>query len=147
MKITRSLPPCFEHIKKNWVRTCPFQNFDDELEDLAKVYGESTGALLLLSDLPDDRFVGCVGVKKMQGFDCEMKRLYVEPTYRDKKYGLVLAQAIIQMATDLGYKTMYLDTLKELVPAIKLYKKLGFLEIQPYYDNPYEDVVFMKKEL
>jgi ribosomal protein S18 acetylase RimI-like enzyme len=39
---------------------------------------------------------------------------------------------------------MVLDTLKPLKSAIHLYKKFGFEEIQAYYDNPMDDVIYMR---
>ena len=44
----------------------------------------------------------------------------------------------------MGFQSMVLDTLEELKPAIRLYKKLGFKEIEAYNDNPFEDVIFMR---
>lgn len=38
---------------------------------------------------------------------------------------------------------MVLDTLLPLKTAIGLYKKFGFEECSPYYDNPFDDVVYM----
>jgi len=42
---------------------------------------------------------------------------------------------------------MRLDTLKRLKPALSLYHKYGFVEIEKYYDNPEDGVVFMELEL
>lgn len=124
-----------------------FQSFEAELRDLPKGYEAPSGALLLLQDLDDNEFVGCVAVKKLEGSKCEMKRLYVKPSHRVKKYGLQLAQAILAEAKALGYQEMWLDTLEELVPAVKLYQKLGFQITEAYYDNPYDGVVYMYKVL
>jgi ribosomal protein S18 acetylase RimI-like enzyme len=76
-----------------------------------------------------------------------MKRLYVKPEYRKLKAGRALAEAIINEARNDGYKEMVLDTLSPMQSAIKLYKSLGFIEIPPYYENPMEDVIYMKLEL
>ena len=42
---------------------------------------------------------------------------------------------------------MVLDTLKPFEAAIGLYKKYGFKECEPYYENPMDDVLYMKKGL
>lgn len=42
---------------------------------------------------------------------------------------------------------MVLDTIKLLQAAIHLYKKHGFVEREPYYYNPMNDVIYMRKEL
>ena len=42
---------------------------------------------------------------------------------------------------------MRLDTERRLESAIRMYQKLGFLEITQYYENPMEDIIYMEKEL
>ena len=42
---------------------------------------------------------------------------------------------------------MVLDTIELLQAAIHLYKKHGFTECEPYYHNPMDDVIYMRKEL
>lgn len=124
-----------------------FQSFEQELETLPGRYSYPNGELLLLKDLQDDLFVGCVGVRPIGNDICKMKRLYVKPNHRSKKYGYVLANSILATARQLGYKEMRLDTLDNLKAAIGLYSKLGFVKTNSHYDNPRDGVVYMKKEL
>lgn len=42
---------------------------------------------------------------------------------------------------------MVLDTIAPLKAAIGLYKKNGFAECEPYYNNPMDDVIYMMKKL
>ena len=56
-------------------------------------------------------------------------------------------ETILLLAKDDGYSCMVLDTIEPLQSAIRLYKRLGFQETEPYYDNPMEDVIYMKKLL
>jgi hypothetical protein len=42
---------------------------------------------------------------------------------------------------------MVLDTLDRLEAAIKIYKSLGFVPAEPYYDNPLSGVVYWKLDL
>ncbi len=137
----------FQTYQKELGKDLTFQSFETELRDLPKGYEAPSGSLLLLRDLDDQEFVGCVAVKKLAGKKCEMKRLYVKPSHRVKKYGQKLAVAILEEAKALGYEEMWLDTLEELVPAVRLYEKLGFQETEAYYDNPHEGVVYMSKVL
>ncbi len=128
-------------------RDLTFQGFEEELRTLARVYARPTGDLLLLLDLEANEYAGCVAVKPLEDHRCEMKRLFVRPPYRKKKYGRHLVQAILDVATELGYREMWLDTLIELKAAIRLYECMGFIETAPYNDNPFPDVIFMFKEL
>ena len=111
-----------------------FQNFEEELLHIADIYMPPEGALLLATHegLP----AGCVGLRKIDGHRCEMKRLYVRPTSRGKGIGNTLCRKIISKGRQLGYREMLLDTLSTMVGAQKLYRTHGFKETEPYYQNP-----------
>ena len=78
---------------------------------------------------------------------CEIKRLYVRPEARGMHLGEKLMTAIIGKAAEAGYKELVLDTIEPLKAAVSLYRKLGFEECEPYYNNPMDDVIYMSKKL
>ena len=117
-----------------------FQGFEKELSNLPGKYAPPQGAILLAEHKSE--IIGCVAVRSIDNVMCEMKRLYVKPPVQGISAGRLLAEAIILKAKELGYKKMRLDTLKRLDKAIGLYRKLGFVEIEPYYANPLDEVVY-----
>jgi ribosomal protein S18 acetylase RimI-like enzyme len=42
---------------------------------------------------------------------------------------------------------MRLDTLPSMAGAIAVYRKLGFEPIEPYYETPMPDTIFMRRSL
>ena len=122
-----------------------FQNFNNELENLPGDYAPPGGCLLLA--LYDDQPAGCVAVRKIDAEICEMKRLYVTPEFNGLGIGKRLATEIIAEAKRLGYAKMRLDTMPKMAPAQKLYRSLGFKEIEPYRYNPVEGTIFMELDL
>jgi|SRR5687768_14300743 len=138
-----------------------FQDFATELATLPDFYvaifvarpcsvgGEQT----LLSAHADeaDKSVcspaGCVALRHLDEAVCEMKRLYVRPSYRGKDLGRALARRVIEEARGRGYRTMRLDTLPTMTAAIDLYRSLGFVEIAPYRYNPVEGSRFLELTL
>jgi ribosomal protein S18 acetylase RimI-like enzyme len=123
-----------------------FQSFDSEIDNPLYKYSAPTGALFIAyyNAIP----IGCIALQPLQEPQtCEMKRLYVDPEYRNLKIGDALVQSLLQEAQSLGYTTMKLDTLERLQAAIKLYLKFGFETVTAYYDNPLPSVVYMQKKL
>ncbi len=127
-------------------RNLDFQDFDEELKHLEQKYAQPQGIILVAQNKNND-IVGCVAFHTFDEKKCEMKRLFVLPEYRSKKIGQLLVKNIIQYAKVAGYDEMLLDTIQPLKSAIRLYKKMGFQEIEPYYDNPMNDVIYMKIKL
>ncbi len=124
-----------------------FQGFAAELATLPGKYAAPAGELLLARDIQGEP-LGCVGLRPMMSDGCcEMKRLYVSPQGRGLGLGRALIDAIIGEAVRIGYREMRLDTLPTMVEAIALYRKAGFMPIQPYYDTPLAGTIFLGRSL
>ena len=122
-----------------------FQSFDEELIGLPGKYASPEGRLLLamVNDVP----AGCVAVRKIDDAICEMKRLWVRPEFRGQKIGEALARAAMEEAKS-RYERMQLDTVAtSMAQAVKLYRSLGFYEIEAYTHNPVAGAMFMECEL
>lgn len=122
-----------------------FQNFNQELAALPGDYAPPAGRLLLARS--DGEPAGCVGLKPRSAAICEMKRLFVLPPFRSESAGRRLAQAVIVAARAVGYHTLLLDSLPSMEAAQALYRRLGFKEIEPYYETPVAGTTFMRLEL
>lgn len=121
------------------------QNYDEELEHLEKKYGLPDGRLYLA--FYHGELAGCIGLRKIDEWNCEMKRLYVRPAFRGKRIGSKLVQQIIKDAKEIGYSYMLLDTLPFLKSAINMYETIGFYEIPSYNDSPMTTSIYMKLDL
>jgi len=122
-----------------------FQDISKELENIQIQYGKPEGVLLLVCD--GDKFIGCSGVRKLDQVTAELKRMYVKNEYRGYQIGKSLLERSIELAKQLGYTKIRLDTLKNMSSAQKLYSSFGFYEILPYRFNPLPGTIYMEKKL
>lgn len=126
-----------------------FQNFEAELAGLPGDYAAPHGSLLLA--WVGGELAGCGAYRPLPDADyanaCEMKRLYVRPAFRRFGLGRLLAQALLDGATQAGYSHMLLDTLDDMEAARELYASLGFEEVPPYYYNPIPGAHYLKAPL
>ena len=136
----------FEEYEKSLGISLCFQNFDQEVAQLPGYYAPPDGRLLLAAD--DEQIAGCIALRKLGPGLCEMKRLFVRPAFRGTGLGRVLVESIIDEARKLGYAHMRLDTMPgRMDKAIALYRSVGFVEIEPYCENPAQDAKFMELDL
>jgi GNAT superfamily N-acetyltransferase len=73
-----------------------------------------------------------------------MKRLYVYDRFKREGVGHRLCVGLIDEARRFGYERMRLDTLAHMKAARALYKRLGFVEIEPYRFNPHPGTRYME---
>jgi putative acetyltransferase len=122
-----------------------FQEFEAEVATLPGKYAPPAGAILLL--YADGALAGCVAMRLLAPTICEMKRLWVRQSFRDRGFGKILVKAIIERARAAGYARLCLDTLPEMKAALRLYHALGFHEVPAYYYNPLPGTVYLEKVL
>ena len=122
-----------------------FQNFSRELADLPGEYAPPDGALLVARG--ESGLIGMVAMRRRDRNRVEMKRLFVREAARGTGVGRRLADRIIVEARARGYREICLDTLPVMENALRLYTRLGFQDIPPYYDSPIEGTRFMSLAL
>ena len=122
-----------------------FQGFAQELATLPGAYAPPRGRLFLATTTEGP--AGCVALRPIGDAACEMKRLFVRPSYRRQGLGRTLAECLIVEAQQIGYSTMRLDTLAFMHDSIRLYEAVGFVRRSAYYDTPLQGKVFMERKL
>ena len=122
-----------------------FQEFDLEMKDLYRHYGPPEGGFLLIKD--ENKAVGGVAVRKFEANVGELKRMYIQPAYQGLGLGRKLLAESIQLARDLGYQKLRLDTMPTMNKAIHLYEAFGFYEIPAYRYNPFPGTRYLELDL
>ncbi len=81
--------------------------------------------------------LGCCALIKVNDQVYELAKMAVSPNAQGKHIGYLLGKSILQKARELGAEKVYLESNTILKPAIRLYQKLGFQQVQGY-ESPYE---------
>ncbi|MXQ07708.1 GNAT family N-acetyltransferase [Alphaproteobacteria bacterium GH1-50] len=106
------------------------QGVAGELENFREYFNPPKGEAFL--GRLDGQPAGIVMLKPHGENDGELNRMFVREAARGTGLGRKLAQAVIDEARALGYRTVYLDALYRHVEALPLYESLGF----EYYTDP-----------
>lgn len=110
--------------------TVYFDPTTDQLYELFQTAGSAYSIALM-----DNKIVGGGGIFPTAGLPadtCELVKMYLLPEARGKGLGTQLIERCIAQARDAGFKRVYLETMNELKPALKVYARLGFR----YLDAP-----------
>ena len=131
----------FKRMNMEWIS----KYFEIEPLDLRQLnhpeeYIISNGGRIYFAKL-ENEIVGTVALKKVNDTVFELSKMGVSPNYQGKGIGKKLGQQLIEDARDLGCKLLFLESNQKLIPAINLYKKLGFIEV-PIGNSPYSRADF-----
>ncbi|HVZ44065.1 MAG TPA: GNAT family N-acetyltransferase [Ramlibacter sp.] len=103
-----------------------------DIDDPAKFY-PPTGRFYLVRS--DGQFVGIGCLKQLSPGVGEVQRMYVRPQARGAGAGRLVVNRLLEDARALGYRTVRLESLRALQAAHRLYRSVGFVEIDPYAGN------------
>ena len=139
----------FEEYAKMLVETDPVflvsleqQHYDVEIARLEEKYASPRGRIYLL--YVDRALAGCVGMKESDTDHAELKRLYLRQEFRGHGLGEKMVRKIMTDAKEAGYRWLRLDTLPGLKTALALYHRMGFYEINAYYDCLVPKTIFLE---
>ena len=103
--------------------------FDSNLDHLSTYYlaDLTRQAYYVLTD-DEGKVLGGVGFAKAEPFDdcAELQKLYLDDSVKGQGLGHNLVALVEKAAKELGYGRMYLETHSNLLPAIRLYEKMGY---------------------
>lgn len=103
---------------------------------------------LWLVAVEDGKLAGYVGSQSVLGW-ADMMNLAVSPDFRQRGIGEKLVEGLIAQLKENEVTCLTLEVRASNVPAISLYRKLGFVEVgrRPgYYHKPKEDALILRKE-
>ena len=105
---------------------------------------ESVSDVLIVSE--DAAAVACAGLKRYSDTDVEIKRVWVEPSYRRRGIAVHMMALLEERAKELGFRRLILQTRPIMPDAVGLYECLGYSLIDNYppYDKLEGAICFAK---
>ena len=94
------------------------------------------GGAYLVGFAGDDAVAGG-GLRRLTDEVAEIKRMYVRPQARSRGVARALLVALEEAAVSLGYAAARLDTGPKQVHGLELYRSAGYVDVEPYNDNPF----------
>lgn len=102
----------------------------------AAQFDPPAGVFLVVTDADGAR-LGCGGIRRLEPVTrYEVKHLYLRPEARGLGAGRALLAELERRAALLGADEVVLDTNASLEAAGNLYRSAGYVQIEPYNDNP-----------
>ncbi|KAF2075143.1 hypothetical protein CYY_003533 [Polysphondylium violaceum] len=128
---TEQYKSAFRDLNVEWIsKYFVMEENDYKSLDHADEYIIAKGGRILVALLNGEPVGVCALVKMFNSpYDYEMAKMAVSPKAQGKSIGFILGKAIANLAKELGASKVYLETNTILIPAINLYKKLGFKEL------------------
>ena len=129
-------------------RAPTFTTLEEELATLPGIFAPPSGRLLLAKYNGEP--AGTIAFLGHDAERCELKRLYVRPSFRKFGIGRQLVSALLAQARSAGYRQVELSSHFSMTQAHNLYQALGFRIVDAPKDFPAfhrDHVVFMEYAL
>lgn len=100
---------------------------DPYLFNLSDVYSDPKTIYYVIEI--DRKITGGAGIGTLENDICELQKMYFLPECRGLGLGTKLMELCLEKAKEFGYSKCYLETMHYMESAQKLYKKVGFENI------------------
>jgi putative acetyltransferase len=101
---------------------------DADLVDPGAYYAERGGVFWVLLDR--QTIIATVGVIPLPGRVVELRKMYLQASYRGSGQGRRLLQHAMDWARDRGFRTLRLESASCLKEAVALYESTGFRKVK-----------------
>jgi putative acetyltransferase len=102
--------------------------YDAATDHLHALFGETPGSAYFIAQ-KEEEVLGGAGIFPTAGLGpgtCELVKMYLKKEARGLGLGKHLIEHCLQIAKNMGYRQVYLETMPELQKAVSIYEKFGF---------------------
>ncbi len=106
-----------------------------EIASLPEPYVRPSGRLFLARER-GGAVCGCIGVRRHNDTECEVKRLFVRDCCRGSGAGRALLESALEAAVEIGYEAALISTVPAEMPvAVSMYEQVGFVDAEQFEDK------------
>ena len=121
----------FKRINAAWIEEYfEMEDADRRALDDPEGYILAKGGEIMFAVDEDDRAVGTCALIRHSSELGELAKMGVDKSSQTKGAGKLLGEAVLELAVAKGFSCVFLETNAILTPAIGLYKKLGFKQVE-----------------
>ena len=113
---------------------------DTDLDMISQIYSGDRNTFLIGE--VDHQIVGTVAIKEDDRHTALLRRLFVDPAYRGKKYGSRLIEDALTFCRQKGYKKVVFRGTAGMSAALSLIQKKGFSETERIRFGEIEMILF-----
>jgi GNAT superfamily N-acetyltransferase len=128
--------PWFEKLNRDWIEKYFWMEpIDFEVLQHPEEHILQKGGAIFMA-LVDKKIAGTAAVKRVGAGVYEFTKMAVDEKFQGRKIGKSIAEAAIDWCRQANAQKIILYSNTKLIPAIAMYRKLGFVEIP--VDGPYK---------
>ena len=127
----------FYQLNRQWLEKYFYvEELDEKILSNPIEHIVNPGGFIIMARL-NNEIVGTVALMVNNGKQLELTKMAVSPNYQGLGIGEKLAEAAIQQFEATDFEQLYLESNRQLVPALNLYNKLGFKEQECPFKQPH----------
>jgi N-acetylglutamate synthase-like GNAT family acetyltransferase len=127
----------FEQLNLEWLlKYFVVEKHDTEMLSNPEKYIIQKGGEIIFA-LSKNKVVGTVALIKLSEEQVELAKMAVTESFKGNNIGNLLLKAAIKKAKEMNFSTIILESNRKLKPAIYLYKKYGFKEVELSKNSAY----------
>ena len=131
------LAPVFKALNIAWLEKYFYvESKDREILENCEEYIIAQGGFIFFAE-SEAQLAGCFSLIKMKEGVFELGKMAVDPAFQGQKLGQKLMEFAIDFGRQQGWSKIILYSHTKLGPAIYIYRKFGFVEIELEKDTPY----------
>lgn len=130
----KTIPALLEYYEKT--------GYLKDVEEFETEYSSENGGFQIL--IEGSNVIGCGGLRRLDQNNGELVRLWLKKKNRGIGLGRKMFDLLMDLAINIGYENVYLDTSHRCVEAVKLFRQNGFSNC-PKYKESIADLYLFKR--